>query len=155
MRKSGRGGRWTDHNRNQEVWVAKHTNQSHNHASTSASQPSHLSNPSPTARNFNYDHRIPRRPRPHPVHKPEVTALADGIETFTFDEKPVDFDVAKPNCEVTPGNSSLTEAEDDVYSRLEMLQRSSEEPELSEEQLSINNQLQEDEVSNYHDLSLK
>lgn len=151
MRKSGRGGRWTDHNRNQEVWVAKHTNHSHNHASSSASQPSHLSNPPPTGRNFSYEHRHPRRPRPQPVHKPEVTSLADGIESFTFDEKPVDFDVAKPNCEVkqqTPGNSSSAEAADDVYSRLEMLQRSSEEPVLSEEQLSINDQLQEDEVSN-------
>lgn len=157
MRKTGRGGRWADQNRTQEVWVAKHTNQTHNHASTSGSQRSDLGNPPSTGRNFNYDHRNRRRPRPQPVQKAEVSALADGIQSFTCDEKPVEVDVANSNCEIKDqkaGDSDSSEAADDVYSRLEMLQRSSEAPELSEEQLRINDQLQEDEVSNYHEFRL-
>lgn len=157
MRKTGRGGRWADQNRTQEVWVAKHTNETHNHASTSASQRSDIDNRPSTGRNFNYEHRNRRRPRPQPVQKAEVSALADGIESFTCDDKPVEVDIANSNCEIKDqkaGNSGSSKAVDDVYSRLEMLQRSSEEPELSEEQLRINDQLQEDEVSNYRELRL-
>lgn len=161
MRKSRRGGRRDDQNRTKEVWVAKHANQTQNHSSTSDSQRSDPGYRPSTSRNSNYEHRNRRRSRPQSVEKAEVSALADGIESFTCDEEPEGVEgrrgVVNSNSEIkdeTAGNSGSSESVDDVFSRLEMLQRSSEEPELSEEQLRINDQLQEDEVSDYHELLL-
>ncbi|KAK7859148.1 uncharacterized protein LOC112034943 [Quercus suber] len=163
--RSGRRGQHHRHRRplqiDEEVWTVKPLTD-HHHLSPPCSPPSDDSSATATAPTIASvptigtrqnsgrvsKNRRARRPKPMSVNKSEVgslNSLDSQLGSLSIAEKVNEKEEEKEEEDRTEVSES-SEGVDGVLSRWEELQLGVQEPELSEQQLRINDQLQEDEL---------
>nr|POF24866.1 hypothetical protein CFP56_26255 [Quercus suber] len=165
--RSGRRGQHHRHRRplqiDEEVWTVNPLTD-HHHLSPPCSPPSDDSSATATAPTIASvptigtrqnsgrvsKNRRARRPKPMSVNKSEVgslNSLDSQLGSLSIAEKVNEKEEEKEEDRTEVSESS--EGVDGVLSRWEELQLGVQEPELSEQQLRINDQLQEDELSRW------
>ena len=169
--RSGRRGQHHRHRRplqiDEEVWTIKPLTD-HHHLSPPSSPPATATAtataPAPTIVSVPIigtrqkrvaKNRRAHRPKPMSVNKSEVgslNSLDSQLGSLSIAEKVIEKEEDKEEEEEedrTEVSESSDQGVDGVLSRWEELQLGVQEPELSEQQLRINDQLQEDEVNYY------